>query len=144
MYHSVKWTGASFNRMEAISSISAQIHHMQESYERVRKCAKVKGHVELKIDQTQTKRPLVTISPNYTIPTPTISVLTSTYTQTKKKVKVIERSRDVTPRSKYEKSKGHPSSPYASNSVQFRLLFTKSRYFEKNCHMPFFFDRPPS
>ena len=34
---------------------------MQESYERVRKCAKVKGRVELKIDQTQSKRPLVTI-----------------------------------------------------------------------------------
>ena len=26
---------------------------MQESYERVQKCAKVKGHVELKIDKTQ-------------------------------------------------------------------------------------------
>ena len=36
----------SSNRKEAISSISAQIHHkMQESYER---CANVKGSVELK------------------------------------------------------------------------------------------------
>ena len=40
---------------EAISLISAQIHHMQESYERVRKYAKVKGRVELKIDKTQSK-----------------------------------------------------------------------------------------
>ena len=54
---------------------------MQESWGRVRKCAKVKGHVELKIDKTQSKRPLVTISPNYTVPTLTVSVLTSTYTQ---------------------------------------------------------------
>ena len=30
---------------------------MQESYERVRKCAKVKGRVELKIDKTQSARP---------------------------------------------------------------------------------------
>ena len=41
-----------------------------------------------------------------------VSVLTSTYTQIfKKRVKVIERARDITPRSKYDKSKGHPSSP---------------------------------
>ena len=58
-----------------------QSHHMQESYERVRKCAKVKGRIELKIDKSQSKRPLFTISPNYTIATPTVSVLTSTYTQ---------------------------------------------------------------
>ena len=118
---------------------------MQESYERVRKCAKVKGRVELKIDKTQSKGPLVTIPPNYTIPTPTVLVLTSTYTQIyKKKGKVIERSGDFTPRSKYEKSKGYPSSPCASNLVQFRLLYTKSRHFEKKWHAPFLFDRPPS
>ena len=58
-----------------------KIHHMQESYERVWKCANVKCCVELKIDKAQSKRPLVTISPNYTIPTPTVLVLTSTYTQ---------------------------------------------------------------
>ena len=39
------------------SSISAQIHQMQENYETVRKCAKVKGRVELKIDKTQSKDP---------------------------------------------------------------------------------------
>ena len=48
-------TAVSSNEKEAISPISAQIHHMQESYERVRKCAKVKGRVELKIDKTQSK-----------------------------------------------------------------------------------------
>ena len=30
-------------------------HHMQESYERVRKCAKVKGRVELKIEKPRVK-----------------------------------------------------------------------------------------
>ena len=49
-----------------------------------------------------------------------------------KTVKVTKRSCVVTPRSKYQKSKGHPWSPCASNLVQFRLLFTKLRHFEKN------------
>ena len=40
----------------------------------------------------------------------------------KKTVKVLERSRDVTPRSKVEKSKGRPRSPCAPNMVQFRPL----------------------
>ena len=39
---------------------------------------------------------------------------------------------DVTPRSKYQKSKGHRWSPCASNLVQFRLIFTKLRHFGKN------------
>ena len=47
-------------------------------------------------------------------------------------MKVTKGSCDVTPRSKYQKSKGHPWSPCASNLVQFRLLFTKLRHFEKN------------
>ena len=47
-------------------------------------------------------------------------------------MKVTKRSCDVTPRSKYQKSKGHPLPPCASNLVQFRLLFTKLRHFEKN------------
>ena len=51
-------------------------------------------------------------------------------------MKVTKRSCDVTPRSKYQRSKGRPWSPCASNLVQFRLLFTKLRHFEKNgtCH----------
>ena len=47
-------------------------------------------------------------------------------------MKVTKRSCDVTPRSKYQKSKGHPWSPCASNLVQFRLLFTKLQHFGKN------------
>ena len=38
-------------------------------------------------------------------------------------MKVTKRSCDVTPRSKYQKPKGRPWSPCASNVVQFRLLF---------------------
>ena len=41
----------SSNRKKAVSSISAQMHHMQENDEKVRKCAKVKGRLELKIDR---------------------------------------------------------------------------------------------
>ena len=44
-------------------------------------CVKVEGHVELKIEKNRVK----TFSPNYTIPTPTVSVLTSTYANLKKK-----------------------------------------------------------
>ena len=72
------------------------------------------------------------ISPNYTIPTPTVSTLTSTYAQLKKTVKVIKMSRDFTPRSMYDKPKRTPRSPCASNVVQFQLLFTKLRHFEEN------------
>ena len=46
--------------------------------------------------------------------------------------KVIERSRDVTPRPTQEKSKGRPRSPCAPNMVQFRPLFPELRDFEKN------------
>ena len=53
-------------------------------------------------------------------------------------------SRDVTPRSKYNKSERHPRSPCASNLVQFQLLFTKLRHFEKKLAHPISFDRPPS
>ena len=52
--------------------------------------------------------------------------------------KVIERSRDVTPRSKVEKSKGRPRSPCAPNMVQFRPLFPELRHFEKNGTRHFF------
>ena len=45
--------------------------------------------------------------------------------------KVIERSRDVTPRSKVEKSKGRPRFPCAPNMVQFRPLSPELRHFEK-------------
>ena len=55
-----------------------------------------------------------------------------------KTVKVIERSRDVTPRSKVEESKGRPRSPCAPNMVQFQPLFPELRHFEKNGTRHFF------
>ena len=49
-----------------------------------------------------------------------------------KTVKVIERSRDVTPRSKVENMKGRPRYPCAPNMVQFLPLFPELRHFEEN------------
>ena len=72
------------------------------------------------------------ISPNYSILKPTVFVLTSIYAKVFGHFMATTRSCDVTPRSKYQKSKGHPWSPCASNLVQFRLLFTKLRHFGKN------------
>ena len=129
-------TRVSPNRKEAISSISVQFHHMPEWYERVHvgwHCAKVKRHAELKIEKPRVK----TLSYDFPeLPHSTVSVLTYTYAKLKQTVMVIERSRDVTPRSKYGKVKGHPRSSCAPNMVQFRLIFTELRHFENNgaCH----------
>ena len=52
------WTRVSPNWKEAISSISAKIHHMPERYERVLvgwHCVKFKGRVELKIEKPRVK-----------------------------------------------------------------------------------------
>ena len=81
------------------------ILHMPDRYERVRvgwHCAKVKGHVELKIETPRVKTFSYTISLNYTIPTPTVSVVYNVHLRQDffKTVKVIERSHDVRPRSK--------------------------------------------
>ena len=84
-------------------------------------CAKVKGHAELN----------------------SFGANVHLRQQKFKTGKVIERSRDVTPRSKVEKSKGHPRSPCAPNMVQFRPLFPELRHFETN-GTHHFLDRPPS
>ena len=105
------WYRPTPNWKDAILSISIQFCHMPERYKRVLvgwHCAKVKGRVD------------VYLRPNL-----------------KKTVKVGESSRDVTPRSKYDKSEGHIRSPYASNLVQFQLLFTKLQHFEKKWHTLF-------
>ena len=67
-----------------MSSISAQFYHMPGRYERGCvgwHCAKVKGHAELKNGKNLEQRSLFTISPNYIIPAPTVSVLMGTYTK---------------------------------------------------------------
>ena len=51
----------------------------KKATKRVRKCAKVKGRVELKKQINPRVKTFSYDSPNYT--TPTVSVLTSTYTQ---------------------------------------------------------------
>ena len=95
-------------------------------------CAKVQGHPELKIEKPRVK----TLS--YDFPklhhSKTNSLCANVHLRQSfwKTAKVTKRSCDVTPRSTYHKSKGHPWSPCASNLVQFRLLFTKLRHFEKN------------
>ena len=113
------------NRKEA--SILPQFYYMPERYERVRvgwHCAKVRVYAELKIKKTRVKTFIVTISPNYTIPSPTVSLLRSTYANIfLKMVMVIDRSRDVITRCKYKKkSKGHPRSPCVPNRC--KLYFT--------------------
>ena len=78
------WTWVSPHRKEAMSSISAQFYHIPGRYERVYvgwHCAKVKGHAEFKNRKNLEWSPLFTISPNYTIPAPTVSVLMGTYTK---------------------------------------------------------------
>ena len=93
---------------------------------------KVQGHAELEIEKPRVK----TLS--YDFPklqhSKTNSFCANVHLRQSflKTVKVTKRSCDVTPRSKYQKSKGHPWSPCASNLVQFRLLFTKLRHFGKN------------
>ena len=108
---------------------------MPERHERVPvrwHCAKVKGHAELKIEKPRAK----TLS--YDFPklhhSKTNSFCANVHLRQSfwKTVKVTKRSCDVTPRSTYQELKGHPWPPCASNLVQFRLLFTKLRHFEKN------------
>ena len=71
-------------------------------------CAKVKGHAELKIEKFRVKTFIYDLhhsSPN------SFGANVHLRQIFVKTVKVIERSRDVTPRSKVEKSKGRPRSP---------------------------------
>ena len=106
-------------------------------------CAKVKGHAELIIETSRVKTlsydflKLHHSSPNC------FGANVHLRKKKKKTVKVIERSRDVTPRSKVEKSKGRPRFPCAPNTVQFQPLFPELRHFEKMAHA-IFLDRPPS
>ena len=111
-----------------------------ERYETVRigwHCAKVKGHAELKIEKSRVK----TLSydfPNLRHYNPNSFRANVHLHQFKKKtVQVIARSHNVTSRSKYEKSKGHPRSPGAPNMVQFRQFFPELRHFEKNAMLHF-------
>ena len=98
------------NQKEAILSVSMQFCHMPERYKRVLvgwHCAKVKCRVELKIGKNRVK----TFSydfPKLHHSNPSSFGADVHLRPIKNTVYVIERLRDVTPRSKYEQSKGHP------------------------------------
>ena len=95
-------------------------------------CAKVQGHAELEIEKPRVKTLSNDFPKLYHFKTNNFCANVHLRQSFWKTVKVTKRSCDVTPRSMYQQSKGHPWSPCASNSVQFQLLFTKLWHFEKN------------
>ena len=98
-------------------------------------CAK--GHAELKNRKKSRVNPFIYDFPKLQHSSPnSFGANGHLHKKVCKTGKVIERSRDVTPRPKREKSKGRPRAPCAPNMVQFRPLFPELRDFEKNgtCH----------
>ena len=93
-------------------------------------CAKVKGHAELKIEKSRGKTFIYDFPKLHHSSPNSFGANVHLRQFFFKTVKVIERSRDVTPRSKVEKSKEPPRSPCAPNMVQFRPLFPELRHFE--------------
>ena len=135
------WTWVSPHRKEAMSSILAQFYHMPGRYERV--CvgwhwAKVKGHTELKIDKSRVKTFIYDFPKLHHSNPNSFGANVHLRQFCLNTVKVIERSRDVRPRSKVTKLKKRPRSPWAPNMVQFRPLFLELRHFEKNATHHFF------
>ena len=104
-------------------------------------CAKVKGHAELKIEKPRVKTLSYDLPKLHHSKTNSFGANVHLRQRIIKTVKIIERSCDITPRSKYEKSKGHPRSPGAPNMVQFWPLFPELQHF--GC-TPFFIDQLPS
>ena len=125
-----------------MSSISAQFYHMPGRYERGCvgwHCAKVKGHAELKKWEKSRVEVFIYDFPKLYHSSPnSFGANGHLHKKVCKTGKVIERSRDVTPRPKREKSKGPPRSPCALNMVQFRPLFPELRHFKKNGTRHFF------
>ena len=122
-----------------MSLISAQFYNMPGRYERVCvgwHCAKVKGHAELKIEKSRVKTFIYDFPKLHHSSPNSFGGNVHLRQIFLKTVKVIERSRDITPRLKGEKgkSKGRPRSPCAPNMVQFQ--FPELRHFEKKgtCH----------
>ena len=122
------------HRKEAISLISAQFYHMPGRYERMCvgwHCAKVKGHAELKIEKSRVKTFICDFPKLHHSSPNSFGADVHLRQISLKTVKVIERSRDITPRSKVENSKGRPRSPCAPNMVQFRPLFPELRHLRR-------------
>ena len=101
-------------------------------------CAKVKGHAELKIEKSRVKTVIYDFPKLHHSSPNSFGANVHLHKKMLKTVKVIERSRDVTPRSKVEQSKGRLRSPCAPNMVQFQPLFPELLYFEKNGTRHFF------
>ena len=124
-----------------MSLISAQFYNMPGRYERVCvgwHCAKVKGHAELKIEKSRVKTFIYDFPKLHHSSPNSFGGNVHLRQFCKKTVKVIAKSRDVTPRSKVKKSKGRLRSPCAPNMVQFRQLFPELWHFEKDGTRHFF------
>ena len=80
-------------------------------------CVKVKGHAELKIEKSRVKTFIYDFPKLHHSSPNSFGANVHLRQHFFKTVKVIERSRDVTPRSKVEKSKGRPWSPCAPKSA---------------------------
>ena len=135
------WTWVSPHRKEAMSLISAQFYHMAGRYERGCvgwHCAKVKGQAELKIEKSRVKVFIYDFPKLHHSSPNSFGANGHLHKKVCKTGKVIERSRDVTPRPKREKSKGPPRPACGPNMVQFRPLFPELRHFEKNGTRHFF------
>ena len=101
-------------------------------------CVKVKGHAELKIEKSRVKTFIYDFPRLHHCSPNSFGANVHLRQFLFKTVKVIERSRDVTLRSKVKKSKGRPRTPGAPNMVQFRPLFPELWHFEENGTRHFF------
>ena len=123
------------------------ICHMPERYERVRigwHCAKVKGHAELKIEKPRVKTFIYNFPKLHHSSPNSFGANVHLRQFLLKTVKVIESSRDVTPRSKVGKLKGHPRNPPVPQIWCNSEHYSGSYRILKKWNAPFFFDRSPS
>ena len=142
------WTWVSPHRKEAISLISAQFYNMPGRYERVCvgwHCAKVKGHAELKIEKSRVKTFIYDFPKLHHSSPNSFGAKVHLRQFFKKTVKVIERSRDVTPRPKVEsRIKGVAKVPLCTKYGAIPTSISGVTTFWKKWHTLFFLDRPSS
>ena len=141
------WTWVSPQQKEAMSLISAQFYNMPGRYERVCvgwHCAKVKGHTELKIEKSRVKTFIYDFPKLHHSSPKSFGGNVHLRQFFVKTVKVIERSRDVTPRSKGKKIEGAPKVPLCTKCGAIPTIISGVTAFWTKWHTPFFLDRPPS
>ena len=136
------WTWVSPHRKEAISLISAQFYHMPGRYERVCvgwHCAKVKGHAELKIEKPRVKTFIYDFPKLHHSSPNSFSANVHLCQIFLKTVKVIERSRDVTPRSKVKRIEGAPKVPLCTKYGAIPTIISGvMTFWKKMAHAIFF------